>query len=65
MSTWTATAGTHQFTVADEQSATVAADALSAYGFALVSANPSRSAPGTSAPTACRAWSDAPAAIVP
>jgi hypothetical protein len=42
MANWTAMAGTHQFTVGDEQGATAAAEALAAYGFALVTANASR-----------------------
>ena len=46
MADWTALAGTHRFSTGDEQRATAAAEALSAYGFALVTATPSRLGPG-------------------
>jgi hypothetical protein len=56
MGDWAAMAGTHQFTVGDERSATAAADALSAHGFALVTATPSRLGPGWTV----TAWDEGP-----
>jgi hypothetical protein len=56
METWTAMAGTHQFTVGDEPSATAAAEALTAYGFAMVTAKPSPLGPGW----ALTAWDEGP-----
>ncbi|MFB9363567.1 hypothetical protein [Actinoplanes nipponensis] len=56
MATWTAMAGTHQFTADDEPSATAAAGALCAYGFAKVTADPARLGPGWTV----TAWDEGP-----
>ncbi len=46
MAGWSAVSGTHDFVVPDEEHARALAEALAAYGFALVTARPARSTNG-------------------
>lgn len=46
MAGWSAVSGTHDFVVPDEEHARALAEALAAYGFALVTAKPARQADG-------------------